>query len=505
LELKTAALGTYVSDKTTEFDATDRVDGGTNVRKQTATLSLFCFCVAIVMVLQASLLPYQYQLFSVFFTVHLALYAYPFFHSRPFDWFEPPVMASAFAVLSQYRILYLVIYRNFHTDFLALPLEQSVSLGIKVLCLTMLATICYYLGYYTNYGARWSLGIPVPKSEWSWNRTRLVIIIGGVLAGLCIMILTWKAGGPIKYLTNLGYWKVQTRIDGMETYRRGIYVLPFLGVLWFTYHKTQAKSRATLPQQLKFWLGLSLLFLASILGGSRSFIVIPALALLMLTHYLRKRISLVKMVFLGGAAILFATVYLQYRIHTGQFSREITQPTIGVSIITERSYDPVGLLNEAVGDRRGFDQLMYRVETTRVPEDLKWGQTYLYLLLTPIPRSLWTGKKAFYDSVSAEVIAFAPPGYLGELYSNFFIPGIIIGYFLWGAVQRSAYRWLIRNTRNKSVVITYVVFMVLIQEPTMNALATGLPIFVLFVFLIRYITKRPPKDNALKNRFGCAT
>ena len=199
-------------------------------------------------------------------------------------------MASAFAVLSQYRILYLVIYRNFHTDFLALPLEQSVSLGIKVLCLTMLATICYYLGYYTNYGARWSLGIPVPKSEWSWNRTRLVIIIGGVLAGLCIMILTWKAGGPIKYLTNLGYWKVQTRIDGMETYRRGIYVLPFLGVLWFTYHKTQAKSRATLPQQLKFWLGLSLLFLASILGGSRSFIVIPALALLMLTHYLRKRI-----------------------------------------------------------------------------------------------------------------------------------------------------------------------------------------------------------------------
>lgn len=454
-------------------------------------LSLFCFCVAAIMVGLALLLPSQYELFSLFLTIHLALYAYPFFRSRPFDWFEPPVIASVLGALSQYRILYLIIYKDFRTDFLALPVEQSISVGIKVLCLSIVATTCYFIGYYTNTGRLVGLKLPVPKSNWSWKRTRLVILMGILLAALAILVLTWKSGGPISYLTHLGYWKVQTRIDGMETYRRPILLLPLLGVLWFTYHVTESTVKKTFLQRLTFWGALCLMFMTSVLGGSRSFVVIPAIALLMCTHYLVKRISVTRMIVLGLGIILFATLYLQYRILTGQFRGAPTQASTGLNILTNRSYDPISILNEAVGDRRGFDQLMYRVETTRVPEDLKWGQTYLYLLLTPIPRSLWLGKKAFYDSISAEVIPFAPPGFLGELYANFFIPGIMLGYFFWGAFQRGAYVWLKANLKNRSVVFLFVMFLVLIPEPTINALATGLPIFLLFLLLIQFITNQP--------------
>lgn len=461
-----------------------------NRRKHKFFLSLYCFFISIVIIAQVSFLPSEYQLLSVFFTLHIGLYAFPVFRSRPFDWFEPPVLAAVFGLLSQYRVIYLISYRNFDSDFLNVPLDKSIYLGIQVLSLLMCAQLCYFVGYYTHYGEKWGARIPVPIKNWSWKRMRMILIVGTMVALGCVLIITWKAGGPVSYFRNLGYWKVQTRLDGMETFRRGIYVIPYLGMLWFTYYVTQGQQNITLRKRIMFWLCLPLMLLASMWGGSRSFVIIPCIGMLMVSHYLIKRLSIAKIIVLSAGIVLFANIFLQYRMLTGQFSGKTTDSNLGIELINNRSYNPIDVVNEAVADRRGFDQLMYRINSTRIPEDLKWGQTYLYLLLTPIPRSAWAGKKQFANEVSAEVVPFVPSGFLGELYANFFIPGIMIGFFLWGSIQRATYAWLKQNPSNKSVVFMYVMFTLLVQEPTLIGLANGIPVIVLFIIFIRFIAVR---------------
>jgi hypothetical protein len=72
----------------------------------------------------------------------------------------------------------------------------------------------------------------------------------------------------------------------------------------------------------------------------------------------------------------------------------------------------------------------------------RYGTTYLDSLLFAIPRVMWPGKpRSFSYEIGRHLLRtdnFIPPGYIGELYINFYVPGILLGMYLMGLLLRMA-------------------------------------------------------------------
>jgi hypothetical protein len=76
---------------------------------------------------------------------------------------------------------------------------------------------------------------------------------------------------------------------------------------------------------------------------------------------------------------------------------------------------------------------------------LRYGGTYVDSLLFVIPRSLWPDKPRSFSFAIGQYLFAAetdlPPGYIGELYINFHLAGVIGGMYLLGWLLRRAHQW----------------------------------------------------------------
>lgn len=444
-------------------------------------LSGACFAVILLASVLLVAFPQEYHLFLLIYSLNLLVHTYPLLRSHPFDWFEPPVFWCLFSVISLYRPLYLILYQDFQTDFLPeLSQEESLRLGVQVLLFQMLTRLFYYLGYYSQAAKQWGVRWPALPNEWDWRRLSLVLIAGTVACLVCFFVVVSIAGGPVNYFYNLNYWRREMARQGLETLRRALSFFPFIGMLWYVYHLTQQRS-------LYFWFFLFSTFVVSASIGSRSFVIIPLCGMLVLAHYLGKRLSPFKIALFAAGALVFVVVMQEYRQVTGNEELGSSSSAARVEVVTARSYHPLDIINEAVRDRRSFDEQMYRVHTTKIPHDLLFGKTYLYYLIAPIPRLLWPGKIEIGFATKPNVIKGMPSGFFGELFQNFYIPGVVIGFFLWGICHKALYAWLQAHRTNKSVIMLYMVTLIWLPAPDRLAILTWLPIFLPMFFLLRFL------------------
>jgi oligosaccharide repeat unit polymerase len=95
--------------------------------------------------------------------------------------------------------------------------------------------------------------------------------------------------------------------------------------------------------------------------------------------------------------------------------------------------------------------------------DYFYGSSFAYVFIAPIPRAIWPGKPQppvkeilYYSLYSYKAIASgrAFPN-IGELYANFGMLGIILGMYLFGAIQKLLYRYYKINQENIYVLIAY--------------------------------------------------
>lgn len=438
--------------------------------------------------------PNEYQTLAFVWAASWGLAVYPVFRSRPFDWFEPPVFQFSIGFIHTYRVIYLVIYQDFRNDFLpSLEKDASIALGIQAISLSLLISLCYLLGYYSQRSKKLSYRLPNLPGDWSLYRLHIVMILGSAIGLTCFFIVTSIAGGPLEYFYDLNYWRRQVALQGLVSFRRGMALMPFVAILWYAYYLTQGSPRSVLPWRIPYyyWAFLLISFIVGISIGSRSSVIYPFYALLAAYHYLRKRLTLSKLVLAAIGILLFVVIMQAYRQVTGELegvgSDDLSERT---QVITERSYNPLQVLNEAVRDRRGFDETMYRLYVLRIPEDLLWGKTYLYYLIWPIPRSLWPGKIEIGFATKPQLIKGAPPGFMGELYHNFYIPGVVIGFFLWGTFHRMLYTWMQNHSGNKSITVLYIITLVLLADPDRLAVLSWLPVFLSFRIILRFLTRK---------------
>lgn len=427
--------------------------------------------------------PSEYHLFIALYLFYFLLDLFPVLRSHPFDWFEPPVYWFLFLAINHYRPFYLMIYKNFHSDFLptaskALNLELAIKL---VLIFIFFCKIPYLIGYYGKWG--WKLGFRKSKTSplWDWQKLLLWMTFGMVLAILCFFAIVSVAGDPINYFLHINYYRRVVALKGLVSFRRGLILLPFVMLLGYAYYLTQKRKKG-----FKVYILISLI-LALFVGG-RSFVILPIMGMLVLNHYLLKPISFKKMMFYAFGILAFMVFFQNFRGATGDITgpEEIEKEEVKTAVFSQ-GLNPIKLLNAAIQDRRSFDERLYRIHTLKIPEDLLLGSTYLYYLVWYIPRSIWHGKVKFGFKTKPQLIHAQPAGYFGELYQNFYLPGLLLGFFLWGIIHRALYAWLKANPGNKSVLMLYMVTLVWMPGPDRVAVLGWLPIYLFTWVALKHV------------------
>jgi hypothetical protein len=99
---------------------------------------------------------------------------------------------------------------------------------------------------------------------------------------------------------------------------------------------------------------------------------------------------------------------------------------------------------------------------------LRYGKTYLDVVLFMVPRVMWPDKPRVFSVVFGDYITGdgndLPPGFIGELYINFHFLGIAAGTYLMGVLLRTAHNWMlhgdpVRRTAYAVLVPYLIVFM----------------------------------------------
>ena len=137
------------------------------------------------------------------------------------------------------------------------------------------------------------------------------------------------------------------------------------------------------------------------------------------------------------------------------------QASLAHGSLFERALSPVESLAQHEGDRQRFGAMAVVLDYFPEREPFLLGQTWLALLVTPIPRWIWPAKVDFApwrDIVFNLVGAPIPSSYPATLYANFSWIGVVLGMVLLGTLHHGAYKWLRQHPRDPSVVVLYAVF-----------------------------------------------
>jgi oligosaccharide repeat unit polymerase len=94
-----------------------------------------------------------------------------------------------------------------------------------------------------------------------------------------------------------------------------------------------------------------------------------------------------------------------------------------------------------------------------------WGRSHGYLLIQPVPRSIWPEKPpppihdiltaSFGSDEPARAGAFYPN--IGEMYADFGLAGILVGMFIFGVFLKALYAYCMRHRHNRWVAILYAI------------------------------------------------
>ncbi len=353
--------------------------------------------------------------------------------------------------------------------YLAKPIVQVINgYGFKYggeylnesLLLAMLGLICFYLGYYSNWGKKIAARLPIIKSEISSKKLFWI-------AWVFILLGFW---GLNYYIQISGGWRVFWQkphgLGGMAFKSTAyIYELPELMVIGFILiyeifiHRKIIEEKAI---KIKNILGLVMAAIGgvgiyTIIWGSRtysSWIIISAVVLYFLKKQTRPKLKTALIAIFAIFVLLsFIPIYRQY-MHFGSNWSEISKD-LNFRKISSVAFNPKDEFSS------------YIAEIALVPESIPYDKFKLYIrtLAHPIPRIIWPSKPALFNSQWDDFLSKsglewgAAESMLGDFYAQLGILGVIIGTFFSGILWKTIYSYLKRAPENRSVALIYAVML----------------------------------------------
>lgn len=436
----------------------------------------------------------ELQEVAPYFLVAIFIQFIPFIvRSRP-EPLEPACLASfmtlmalipgltAYVVAGQVQ-LNLLPQVSGHTR---VELVQTVMIAYSV------GTIAYLAGYYMGIGPRiWRIFPDVAGGTWKRSRFLHVSLVAAAIFLPAYAYFQSKVGVSLTDFTQLAAGKAVWRgnANGALLLRATalgfvpcilLVALNFPGFRW---------SRAIGTLAL-----LAVVSLLTVRIGQRGAAVYCLLNALIVVHYLWRRIPLSLLSAIGFVVMVAMNLLGEYRTtRNDQYTASQTGPTA--------NFDVTSTLAEHEDDRERISAMAVVFYFFPERKDYLLGESWGPILTTFIPRALWPEKAWTFMWRETTIVrqlvgAPMPVNYLGLLYANFSWLGVLFGMYGWGAFQRGLYEWLLKNPKDRSVVVLYS-FAVLYVGPTLLQIS-GAVGFVLPVYVaIRYMRIAPPKVKKL--------
>jgi hypothetical protein len=219
-------------------------------------------------------------------------------------------------------------------------------------------------------------------------------------------------------------------------------------------------------------------FIIGGLSGARGMPLRTLIALLACAYYVRPAQSLSKLVkiLLASAGVIALTMVLMVETAVRDFgyvpglSAVDVVEQAGTKTLTVSHFE--SFITEFVSRFMAYEELERVLERTGKSVTPQDGKTFLEAFWGVVPRALWPGKPAgvaavagdlFLDhTATAQIFWFPTLTWPGELYWNFFLPGVVVGMILSGVFCRFVYAYLLLNP-NLSGVLLYIPMLLFLQ------------------------------------------
>ncbi len=338
---------------------------------------------------------------------------------KSFDWCEPYLFLAAFNTLVYVvRPLQLILEGSYSTQFLS-GREQVLPLLLQCLAIACVGMLTTVIGYFTS-STKGFLNVIPHLTQWDISRKRMKCLVLTVsilsIAGYALLALSW--GGPFGLLANVASRREFTQ--GKGALMLIIRALP-IAVLVYSAYVMKLRRRWKVPALL---LLLATVIIATL--GSRSAVIFPWIAFVILYHHFIRRVKFQKLVFFCLIILVFATLYVGFRRST-RTGKEMSLYDI-----------PFGI-TEVINNFRGIDRMLIVVPAVPDKVRLQFFKPYLRLVTWLVPRALWPGKPGLteandYAHLFSDQTGFAmyPVPFFANLFVQIHIAGVIIGAFVHG-------------------------------------------------------------------------
>lgn len=394
------------------------------------------------------------------FAISRSISALPLFLHYPTDWFAPPVFLFWNGLRSIFRPISWMIQGNIDVQ-LPTSLSENINLLCWVLAIQILATSAYLFAFY-DYHSTKRIRLLAQRinlrfsGHWEISRLMLVFSLSLPIAvGAYFFILSTMDIESI--------WDLLLKWRSKQKLMEGkFYPFTFLNLFALVILMLMVCSWRNKGLQVSNWFGfLGLIVYSGAIAsfGFRGYVVQVWIMAAGLYHYLVKRLPLKAIIYLLGTIFLFA--FFSFQIRYAAFEGEIVEGwRPNITITTEALMQ----MMEIDLSTRGLDNqlIAFYVFPNHIP--FQWGKSWLTLLTLPIPRTIWKEKPVLTPGGLVRDQFFQgggslPLGYLGDLYANFHIPGVLIGYWILGLYHRFLYEWRKKHFQNLSINFLYIVFL----------------------------------------------
>lgn len=335
---------------------------------------------------------------------------------------------------------------------------------------------------------RWNPG-PF-ETDWNHIRARQVTAVFVLIGIVSLFFYLLDVGIP----TNLSDLSVHRRVSTRYIEWGATFILYGAIIAWAEFLESDRPTISSWGLILSILVTLSIFF--ATFRGSRSLLIRFILVFMIIFHYRRHRLKFKSLVVVGLIATILSNGLL--------YLRELHQSgSIDTGLFFSSPYE---LFHSTFGMVRGrFTMVAHIVNMTPEELEFRYGTTFFKWIVFPIPRAIWSEKPVFLGrELSIRVFGMptngTPPTIIGELYLNFWIPGIIIGMLLLGAYIRLIID-LFENRRSSSmaagvlygVICAYFVGFASLTPLVISALRWLVP----FGLAMGYITNTPLRFESI--------
>jgi hypothetical protein len=422
--------------------------------------------------------------------VTLALYLAPLFVGSDREIFSPaPFQGLREASRLLPGFVTLVVYGDSGLGpFQHLTTDARVSLMQSVCAMLSLGQIGYLVGYFATRGRAVARALPnLAERSWSVPRFLLVMLSLSLIFVLSYAQFQDQAGGSLLDVTMLAEGKRVWRDDASLSWMlRGIEIGFFpvilLGTLAFA-----GRSRGYIVATAVLY-GLSALLITRL--GQRGPAIHCLLILLMLFHYLYRRIPLVVCAAAFLVLVAGSTLLGEYR--SGSAPNQA---------LLDRIEAPAQTLATHEAERQHMTVYAAIMHFFPDERDHLMGESWSAVLVSLVPRWLWADKPDFAPWRETRIIYNllgipAPTPYPALLYANFSWPGVFLGMLALGFFHRGLHEWRKAAPDDANTSLVYVILLVTFSPTALgisSMLQYALPAMLALYFMM--MPRRAPNAS----------